>query len=74
MIDDTHDELFHLADTLFRHGTNVEENVGQAFGSSDTCPSRAGPSHAKNPHKSPKLTRSRDHTGHVEGSQCHIIP
>ena len=28
MIDDTHEALFHLADTLLRHGTVVEGNVG----------------------------------------------
>ena len=45
MIDDTHEALFHLAYTLLRQGTTVKGNVGQGVGTSETGPSRAGPSH-----------------------------
>ena len=52
MIDDTHEALFHLADTLLRHGTVVEGNVGQGVGTSKTGPSGAVPSHIEDPLRS----------------------
>ena len=69
VIDDTHEALFHLADTLLRHGTVVEGNLGQGAG-----PSRVGPSHIDDPLRSPDPTRSRYHTRHVEGLESHIMP
>ena len=39
MIDETHEELFHFADTLLRHGTDVEGSVGQGVGRSEIGPS-----------------------------------
>ena len=63
-----------MVDTLLRHGTNVEGNVGQGVGISEIGLSRAGPSHTENPHRSPDPTIYRDHTGHVEGSERHVMP
>ena len=79
MIDDTHEALFHLADTLLRPGTTVEENVGQGVGTSETSPSwvgqsRDGPSHTKDPFRSPDPTRFRDHTRHAYGLEHYVIP
>ena len=34
VIDETQDAIFHLVDTLLRHGTDVEGNVGQGVGTS----------------------------------------
>ena len=42
MIEDTHEALFDLANTLLQHGTDVQGNVGQGVGTS-----KAGPSHSK---------------------------
>ena len=47
---------------------------GQGVGIFETIPSMAGPLHTKNPHKYPYPTRSRDHTGHAEGSERHVMP
>ena len=74
VIDDRHEALFYLVDTLLQHGSDVEGNVGQGVGRSDTGPSRVGPSHTKNPHRSLDPTRSRDHIGHAKGSKCHVMP
>ena len=47
VIDETHEELFNLADTFLRHGTDVEGSVGKWVGRSETGPSRVGPSHTE---------------------------
>ena len=35
VIDDTHEALFDLADTLLQHGIGVQDNVGQGVGTSE---------------------------------------
>ena len=70
VIDDIHDDIIDLGDTLLQHGTVVQGNVGQGIGTYE-----AGPSHAQDPH-----TTSLDHTrgidcmGDAEGSERRIIP
>ena len=72
---DTHDALFHLADTLLRHGTTVEGNVGQGVGTSKAGPSGARPSHPGDSHtRSPDYTRGTDHTSDAQGLEIHVIP
>ena len=68
MIDDTHEELFHLEHTLLRHGIAIEGNLGQGVATSGI-----GPSHIEDPLRSLDPTRSRDHIGHVEGSERHVM-
>ena len=79
VIEDTQEALFDLENTLLRHGTDVEGNVGQGVGTSvaseygdDT--SWARPSYIEDPVRSPDPTISRDHNGHAEGSKCHGMP
>jgi len=70
VIDDTQDALFHLADTLLRHGTTVEGNVGQGVGTSE-----AGPSHPEDSQtRAADQTRGKNRTGSTEGSQSRVIP
>ena len=45
VIDETHEALFHLTNTLLRHGTDVEGSVGKGVGRYESCPSQVGPSH-----------------------------
>ena len=61
-----HEELFDLVDTLLRHGTTVEGNVGQGVGTSgaDTVDLV----------RYPNRTISRDQSGHVEGLEHHVMP
>ena len=61
MIDDTHEALFDLADTLLQHGTVVQGNVGQGVGTSED-----GPSHSKDPSTYP--------TGDAECSEHRVTP
>ena len=68
MIDDTQESLFDLVDTLLRHGTIVEDNVGQGVGTSRANTFGARPSPTKDPDRSPYSTRSRNCSGHAEGS------
>ena len=70
---DTQEELFDLVGTLLPHGNVVEVNVVHGVGTSETGPSRAGPSHTKDPLRSPDPTISRDNTGHAECSECHVM-
>ena len=70
MINDTHEVLFDLEDTLLQHGTVVQGNIGQGVGTSE-----AGPSHTQDPlTRSPDRTRATDCTGDAEGSERHVIP
>lgn len=39
MIEDTHEALLDLADTLLQHGTDVQGNVDQGAGTSKAGPS-----------------------------------
>ena len=55
VIEDTHEALFDLEDTLLQHGTDVQGNVGQGAGTS-----KASPSHSKD--------TSTNQTGDVERS------
>ena len=70
VIDDTHEALFDLEDTLLQHGTVVQGNVGQGIGTFE-----AVPSHTQYPHTtSPDHTRGIDHIGYAEGLEHHVIP
>ena len=63
VIDDTHEALFDLADTLLHHGNVVQGNVGQGVRISE-----AGPSNTQDPYtRSPYRTRGAYLTGDVEG-------
>ena len=73
MISDTHEELLDLEDTLLRHGTHIEGNVGQGVSTSGVGTTRAGTcgarkSHTNDPFRSPNPTRSRYHCGNAKGS------
>ena len=61
VIEDTHEALFDLADTLLQHGTDVQGNVGQGVGTSE-----ADPSHSKDP--------STDRTRDIERSKHRVTP
>ena len=51
MILDTHEELLDLEDTLVRHGTHIEGNVGQGVSTSGVGTTRDGTSGARPSHK-----------------------
>ena len=70
VIDEMQETLFDLTDTLLRHGTVVEGNVGQGVGTSG-----AFPLHTQDPlTRSLDRTRVIDCTGDAEGSERHVIP
>ena len=46
MIDDTHEALFDLADTLLQHGIVVQGNIGKGVGTSEVFPiAHSGPTY-----------------------------
>ena len=61
MIDDTHEALFDLVDTLLQHGTAIQGNVGQGVRTYE-----GGPSHSKEPFI--------DHTKDAKHSERRVTP
>ena len=64
VIDDTQEALFDLVDTLLRHGTSVQVNVGQRVGTSWTGTFGARPSHVEDLVRSLDPTISTNQNGH----------
>ena len=62
-----------MADTLIRHGTSVQVNVGQRVGTSWNGAFGARTSHVEDLVRSLDPTISTDQNGHAEGSEFHIM-